>query len=260
MEISKNNAIFKEIKEIKRKNNSNKMVVEGLDIVEECIKENVEIQSVFYSDENLSAEAQLLLEKCKKKAKNSYKISLKSFESIREKENSVPIILIVLFKELTLNEIDTTKHKLILVNDGIELPGNLGTIYRSAYAAGVDLIINVDCITNIYKEKFLFSSRGTVFKIPTINTTYEKAQKALLDLNYDILLCEPENGTSYKNYQYKDKSAIVVGRERFGINSKWFNEKHEKIFIPMKEDINSINVGVAASIIMFDAGIKKGKI
>ena len=122
------------------------------------------------------------------------------------------------------------------------------------------MIINVDPVTTIYKNKFLASSRGCVFSIPTINTTYEKAQKALLENGYDICLCEPVNGVSYTEKEYDKNTAIVVGNERFGINDKWYDNKNSKVFIPMKSGINSINVGVAASIIMFDAGIKKRKI
>lgn len=260
MEVSKNNEKVKELKKLKNKNINNQMVVEGLDIIWEVINNSIEILSVFYNDQNLSEEAEKVLKECIKRTNNIYEISMKTFESIREKENSVPIILIIRFKELSLEDINSNKYKTIIINNGIELPGNLGTIYRSAFASGIDLIINVDCVTNIYKEKFMFSSRGTIFSVPTINASYEEVQQKLLELNYDILLCEPEEGVSYNDYQHSDKTAIVVGSERFGINKKWYDYKHSKIFIPMKKGINSINVSVAASIIMFDTMIKKGKL
>lgn len=163
------------------------MVVEGLDVIKEVILNNVQVISVFYNDEDLKEDGKLLLENCKKVCNNLYKISNKTFESIRTKENEVPIILVIKFKEYSLNDIDTNKHKLILVNDRIELPGNIGTIYRSAYASGVDLIINVDPVTTIYKDKFLASSRGCVFSVPTINTTYEKRTARGLNLTKNEL-------------------------------------------------------------------------
>lgn len=259
-EISKSNEEIKNLKKLKNKGIDNLMVVEGLDVIKEALLHDIEIIKVFYNDEYLKDETLEVLKKCIQKSRESYKISIKTFESLCEKENAVPIILIVKYNELSLNDIDTQKHKLIIVNDRVELPGNLGTIYRSAYASGVDLIINVDPVTTIYKEKFLASSRGTVFSIPTINTTYSEAQKILLNKGYDICLCEPELGKSYKEYEFKDNCALVVGNERFGINENWYKNKNSKIFIPMKSGINSINVSVAASIIMFDAGIKKCKI
>lgn len=259
-EISKSNEKVKELKNLKNKGKNNLMVVEGLDVIKEAINYNAEIMSVFYNEETLRDETLELLNECKKRAKEVYRISLKTFESLKEKENAIPIIIVVKYKELTLKDIDKNKHKLIIVNDRIELPGNLGTIYRSAYASGVDLIINVNPVTTIYKEKFLASSRGTIFSIPTINTTYEEAQKSLLELGYDICLCEPVEGTSYNEFDYQENTALVIGNERFGINKEWYNNKNSKVFIPMKEGINSINVSVAGSIIMFDAGIKMRKI
>ena len=91
--------------------------------------QSVEKSAQFYNEETLRDEALELLNECKKRAKEVYRISLKTFESLKEKENAIPIIIVVKYKELTLKDIDKNKHKLIIVNDRIELPGNLGTIY-----------------------------------------------------------------------------------------------------------------------------------
>lgn len=260
MKVAHNNEIIKQLKKQKNKNVNNEMVIEGLELIKEVLINDIEIKSLVYCSEELSNEAETLLKECMSRTKNQYEISLKTFESIREKENSVPIILIVKFKEMSLEDIDYNKHKIILINDSLELPGNLGTIYRSAYASGVDLIINIDSKTNIYKEKFLLSSRGTVFKIPTINSNYEEVKNILIKQGYDILLCEPKEGIKFNEFSYENSCAIVVGNERFGINEKWFKQDQKRIYIPMKPDMNSINVSVAASIILFEVGIKKGKI
>lgn len=140
MEISRSNEKLKELKKLRNKGTDNLMVVEGLDVIKEAILNNAQVISVFYNDEDLKEDGKLLLENCKKVCNNLYKISNKTFESIRTKENEVPIILVIKFKEYSLNDIDANKHKLILVNDRIELPGNLGTIYRSAYASGINSI------------------------------------------------------------------------------------------------------------------------
>lgn len=147
-EISKTNEKIKELKSLKNKGINNLMVVEGLDVIKEALKYNVEIISVFYNDDELRSDAKELLEELISNCNDAYKISLKTFNSIKEKENAIPIIIVIKYKELTLGDIDRNKHKLIVVNDRIELPGNLGTIYRSAYASGVDLIINVDPVTS----------------------------------------------------------------------------------------------------------------
>ena len=78
-----------------------------------------------------------------------------------------------------------------------------------------------------------------------------------LDNNFDIDLGEPKLGKDYKEYDYKSKCALVFGNERFGINPKWYQNKHIEVFIPMSGEQNSINVSVAASIIAYEAYMKK---
>jgi TrmH family RNA methyltransferase len=252
---------IKLLRNLKKKSQKNLVVVEGLGVLDIAIKNKIDIISIFYCDELIySDDAIKIKDKCIKLANETYEISKKTYESIADKDNSGGLIAITKYNALDIDKVDFNKHNLILVLNGIELPGNLGTIYRSAYASNIDLIINVDNITDIYNPKFISSSRGVLFGIPTINTTYEEVQEVLLNNNYRILLGEPLLGTSYHNFNYEGKIAIVVGSERFGINKNWYDHKHEKIYIPMKDDMKSINVGVAASILMYEASINKGKI
>ena len=74
---------------------------------------------------------------------------------------------------------------------------------------------------------------------------------------YDIYLGEPKLGKNYKEYDYDNKIALVFGNERFGINQNWYNNKSIKVFIPMEGPHNSLNVGVAASIILYEAYMKR---
>ncbi len=252
--ISLSNPIIKEIKSLKKKSYDNLIVLEGLSILALAYTGKIEIITFIYEDDySYSNEALDIIDKYRKKAKNTYTISKKTFQIIKEKDNEVPLIAIVKYYPIDIENINIKNYHYILVLDGIELPGNLGTIYRSAYTSKVDLIINVDSTTDVTKPKFTSSSRGTLFHIDTVNTTYEKAQELLLKNNYRILLGEPKLGKSYYRYDYQGNIALVFGSERFGINPKWYQNKHEEIYIPMKGEINSLNVGIAASIILAES-------
>jgi tRNA G18 (ribose-2'-O)-methylase SpoU len=74
-----------------------------------------------------------------------------------------------------------------------------------------------------------------------------------LDLNYDIFLGEPELGLSYDKYDYKGNIAIVIGNERYGIDPRWYENEHKKVYIPMEGLMGSLNVSVAGSILLFEA-------
>ena len=147
----------------------------------------------------------------------------------------------------------------LMILDHLEIPGNIGTIYRTLDSINCDGVILVDSISKINNEKITSSSRGCNLIIPTISDTYQNVLKYLLDNNYEIFLGEPKLGLDYQEYNYKGKIAIVVGNERFGINQDWYNHKSTKVFIPMEGSQNSLNVSVAASILAYEAYMKRKK-
>ncbi len=259
--ISISHQIIKMIRKLKKKSINELLVIEGLGVMELAIKSLTEVKAFIYCDELIySDEALALKKKYEHITANVYSVSKKTYISIADKDNSGGFIAIVKHQTLDINAINLDDYNFIVVLNALELPGNMGSIYRTSYAAKVDLIINVDCITDITSPKFVTSSRGVFFDIPTVNATYDVVQQKLLEHNYRILLAEPELGKSYHKFNYDGKIAIIVGSERFGINPSWYSNTNEKIYIPMREGMKSLNVGVAASILIYEAAIQKEKI
>ena len=179
------------------------------------------------------------------------------YEEIITKGFSAGVIGVYHYNFLTLDEVRDKEFAVVL--DGLETPGNLGTILRTCDAYDVDLVMLVDSKTNVFNPKVVQSSRGMSLLLNIVNVTYEEAQKFLLDNNFDIYLGEPELGKSYLDYDYKNKTALVFGNERFGINKKWYDNLNYKLFVPMYGKMTSLNVSVAASIVIAYTGIKRHK-
>ena len=95
--------------------------------------------------------------------------------------------------------------------------------------------------------------------LPVVIGSYASVQSFLEKNAYSVYLGEPELGKSYDQYDYDGKVAIVIGNERFGINSDWYNHPNNKVFIPMYGKIGSLNVGVAASILIMQASLKRNE-
>lgn len=253
--------VIKSIRKLKKKSSDSLLVIEGLGVMEMAIQNKIEVKAFLYCGELIhSEEAFKVKEQYEAVADHTYEITKKTYDYICDKDNSAGFIAVVKQNLLKIEEVDFKALNFVLILNGLELPGNLGSIYRTAYATNVDLIINADCVTDICHPKFVTSSRGVFFGLPTVNTTYEIIQTKLLDNNFRILLAEPELGQSFHGFNYDDKIAIVVGSERFGINKNWYQNQHEKVYIPMRDNIKSLNVGVAASILIYEAAIQKGKI
>ena len=257
--LGKNSEMVQKIKELKKHNRNNHFVIEELFILGLLKKYNKKIDTLLYSEEDVySDEAKEILSYLKNNCINEGKISHKTYESLSSKENASGIMALYIDEKNEI-EILNSKPSFVLVLDQIELPGNLGTIIRTADACNIDMIIMVDPITKIENSKSIASSRGMFLKIPTLTMSYESAQKYLLENNYRIFLGEPILGKPHHETNYDGNIALVVGNERYGINSNWYNNENEKVFIPMWGEMTSLNVGVAASILMYEAKIKRNK-
>lgn len=257
MMISKTHEKYKEIKSL-LKGSKEKYITatDDLQVLEIALKLKLEIMVLLYSKEMIfKDETKKLLDDLIASASESYEISESAFKGLETKENHAGIVAKIKMKEYTLN--DFKNMDFVLVLDRLEIPGNVGTILRTLDSINCDGVILVDSVTKINNPKITSSSRGCNLIIPNIELTYEEAQKFLLDNNYDIYLGEPKLGLNYQEYKYNTKTAIVVGNERFGINENWYDKPNKKVFIPMEGSQNSLNVGVAASIIAYEVYMKK---
>ena len=255
--ISKSHEKFKEMKSLLKSSKQNNITAtDDLQVLEIALKYNLKIDLLLYSKENIYKDETLnLLDDLIKASKESYEISESSYKALETKENHAGIVASI---EIPKYNLDDFKNKdFIVVLDKLEIPGNVGTIYRTLDSIGCDGVIIVDPVTKLNNPKITSSSRGCNLIIPSLELSYDDAQKFLLDNNYDIYLGEPKLGKNYKEYDYDTKTALVVGNERFGINPKWYDNKNKKVFIPMVGNQNSLNVGVAASIIAYEICMKK---
>ena len=255
--ISKSHEKFKEMKSLLKSSKQNNITAtDDLQVLEIALKYNLKINLLLYSKENIFKDETInLLNNLIDAAKESYEISEASYKALETKENHAGIVAAIEIPKYNL--VDFKNKDFIVVLDKLEIPGNVGTIYRTLDSIKCDGVIIVDPITKINNPKITSSSRGCNLIIPTLELSYDDAQKFLLDNNFDIYLGEPLLGKNYKEYNYDTKTALVVGNERFGINENWYNNKNKKVFIPMVGNQNSLNVAVAASIIAYEIFMKK---
>lgn len=146
---------------------------------------------------------------------------------------------------------------LMVVAVGIERPGNLGTIIRTACAAGVDYVVVADPCTDVYHPDVIRGSVGTVFHAhPAVARTRE-ALAWLRDQRVRVVATTPDGDVGYADADYRGRVAIVVGSERHGLPEVWLREADRRVAIPMLGAADSLNVAVAAGVVLFQAAVDR---
>ena len=156
-------------------------------------------------------------------------------------------------RTLSSFHVDPKRPVLFIVAEAIEKPGNLGTILRSADAAGVDGIILCDRCTDIHNPNVVRASVGTLFTVPVFEATSEEALMWLKDNNIAILAATPSASVSFTEANLQGSVAIAVGTEQLGLTKNWMEKADIQVKIPMHGLADSLNVAMATCLLLFEA-------
>ena len=140
----------------------------------------------------------------------------------------------------------------ILVLDNVQDPGNLGTIIRSAVAFNIDTIILSDDTVDLYNSKVIRASQGMIFKINIVRKSLLEVIPNLKKQGYRIYATNVKNGKSLKNVEKVSKFAIIMGNEGLGVKESISSLADDFLYIDIAKDCESLNVAVAASIILYE--------
>ena len=142
----------------------------------------------------------------------------------------------------------------VLILDGIQDPGNLGTIIRSAVAFNIDTIILSNDTVDMYNSKVIRSTQGMLFYINIIRTDLMEVLPELKKNNYTLYTTNVTNGTDIKKCEKHNKFALIVGNEGNGVSKKVSDYADYTIYIKTNNNVESLNVAVATSILLYELG------
>jgi len=151
-----------------------------------------------------------------------------------------------------LDDIPATPCPFVVVAEAIEKPGNLGTILRSADAAGVDGVIVCDRCTDINNPNVVRASVGTLFSLPVAESSSAEALAWLRSRGIQTVAATPHAEILYSDADLSRPTAIVVGAEQYGLSSRWMEDADIKVRIPMLGQADSLNVASAATILLYE--------
>lgn len=250
---SKDNEIIKNIRKLKEKKYrdlNNEYIVEGIKMIREAISEEAVIKLIVVCEENANSGAidkKLLYEIAKYEC---IYVNKKIFSLISDVQNPQGI-LAVIQKQNSEENIDY-KQDIIVVLDGIQDPGNLGTILRTIDSVGLNQVIVSKETADAYNPKVVRSTMGAIFRVNIIESdNLVDTLKNMKKHKYKVMATSLETNNSIYDVDY-NKKVIVIGNEANGVSKDILDCADEKIKIPMLGKTESLNASVATAVILYE--------
>ena len=248
--------LTKSLLKSKNRNKETKFLIEGFRIMIQAIDCGADLQYVFINENFENKKEHIdFLKVLESKNITIYKTTNKIFSDFIDTENTQGIVGVVGIKENKIEEILNDECRFVLILDRIQDPGNMGTIIRTADAAGVDAIINLKGCVDIYNSKVTRSTMGSIFDMKIINMNQEDALKELKIRKFDIVSSYLNTDNFYDKVEYNYKTALVIGNEANGVNDELIKESDTLVKIPIYGKAESLNAAISSAILMYE--IKK---
>lgn len=259
---SSQNQYIKHLLQLKEKSRERKktgfFLIEGVREITLALKGGYELQTILFYPDLFPAEHLNNLTNVRLSAVeapiDTIEIAKEVYEKIAYRETTEGILAVAKAKEHNLSNLKLeTRKPLILVAEAPEKPGNIGALLRTADAANVDAVIIANPKTDLYNPNIIRSSVGCVFTNQIAMGSTEEIIRFLKDNSINIYCAALQASVHYHTQNYTEPTAIVVGTEATGLSDEWLKHSNQNIIIPMQGEIDSMNVSVAAGILIFEA-------
>lgn len=242
------------LREKKWRDSRKLMIIDGYRAINMALNNRVALKELFYCERFFkTSNEKALVDKTKQKGAGVFQVGEKVFSQMAYGDNPEGIIGITSQPKMKLADLPLGGSALYLILESLEKPGNLGALLRTSDAAGVDGVIVCDSKTDIYNPNVIRSSMGAVFTVPVVQADGHAVLEWLKKNRIKVIAATPSARTEYTRIDYKDACAIVLGSENKGISLVWADGADSKIKIPMCGQADSLNVSVAAAIILYEA-------
>lgn len=224
-------------------------VIEGVRLVEEALQAEWEAQMVLYSA-HLDERGQAVVKRFSTRGVPIEQVSDGVLRAISETETPQGLLAVLSLQSLPL----PASPDFLLILDGIRDPGNMGTVLRTAAAAGVQGVILTPGSVDAFAPKVVRAGMGAHFHLPIHQLTWDQINEVLKppQATLKIYLSDAASGTPYTQADFRSSLVLIIGGEASGAGAEAAHLAHEKVHIPMPGGSESLNASIAASILLFE--------
>lgn len=246
---------FQHLQKSRERKRQNVFLIEGLKEIEKAVKSGYIFKQVYFYSELISIEE---LSQLIPRSDETFQVNREVFEKIAYRDSTGGVVALVEPKTHEVSKLRLPKNPLLLVLEGVEKPGNLGAILRTADAAGVDAVVISDQTVDLYNPNAIRSSLGCTFTVPIVIGESTEVIQWLKNNGIAIYCTYLKAAKPYHETDFSIPSAIVMGTEATGITDQWVEAATQNIIIPMKGEADSMNVSTATAVVVFEACRQRG--
>ncbi len=230
-------------------------VVDGFEEIALALDAGVVPRTVLHCPELMGdpAAGAGLLDRARAAGASTIRCSRAAFEKVSYREGPDGFLAVVPAAGVALADLDLPPDPLVLVCEGLEKPGNLGAVLRTADAAGAAAVVAADPATDWGNPNVVRASKGTVFSVPVASAPTHEVLAWLRTHGIRLVATTPDTETVHTAADYRGGVAVAVGTEKTGLTDAVLRAADERVRIPMHGRVNSLNASTAAAVVVYEA-------
>jgi len=242
------------LRQARHRQHERRIVVDGAREIARALRGGVALVEVFVCEPLCAGEeAQELLKQLLERGVELVRVNKPVFEKLAFGERVEGLVAVAATPDASLERLAPPENPLVAVLEGVEKPGNVGAVIRSADAAGLDAVLVADPRTDLYNPNAIRASLGTIFTVPIAEGTSDEILPWLRRRKIAVFAARVDGSLAYTEADFRSPAAIVLGSEAEGLSPAWQSDEVTPIRLPMLGAADSLNVSAAAAVIFYEA-------
>ena len=234
-------------------------LIDGVRQIEQALAAAIVIREIYLPESALESKANAIVLAAARGAHvEIVPVAEKPFAKLAYGDRSAGLVAVAETPSYSLPDFVLPDDALILVVEGIEKPGNLGGMLRTADAAGVSGVLVADTVTEVTNPNVVRASMGALFTVPMAQADSAAIVHWLTARKFQVLAARVDGAINYTDAEYQGRVAIVLGSEAGGLSDIWRAESIAPIALPMRGSVDSLNVSVTAAVLLYEAQRQRG--
>ena len=258
---SRQNPLIKRAQRIRDGEEPLHLFAEGARLVDEALQSSISLEALIYTAVFAESEkGEALLSRVARAHVRGALVPETIMRTVCDTETPQGVVALGTRPRFELDDLLTGEAPLVVALDGLQDPGNVGTIVRAAEAAGASGVVTTPGTSEVYGPKALRASMGSAFRLPIVRRMpIELVSEEIGKLDGVVVGAAASGAIDYADFNWTRPTLLVIGNEGAGLSSDALAAVGSTISIPVAAPVESLNAGIAAAVILFEAARQRGR-